>query len=99
VDGFEVSSELGRVAITQSHTRRRGNRIEAKVNREMWKRAVVGAVGALRRPFSSEGGGISSAVNSMLLRSLKDHYLEVSKMNMPPVRSLSLCLLGFYFRV
>ncbi|XP_068485698.1 mitochondrial acidic protein MAM33 isoform X2 [Phaseolus vulgaris] len=50
----------------------------------MWKRAVVGAVGALRRPFSSEGGGISSAVNSMLLRSLKDHYLEVSKMNMPP---------------
>ncbi|KAK7372017.1 hypothetical protein VNO80_05385 [Phaseolus coccineus] len=50
----------------------------------MWKRAVVGAVGALRRPFSSERGGISPAVNSMLLRSLKDHYLEVSKMNMPP---------------
>ncbi|BAT80706.1 mitochondrial acidic protein MAM33 [Vigna umbellata] len=50
----------------------------------MWKRAVVGAVGALRRPFSSEGGGISTAVNSMLLRSLKDHYQEVAKMNMPP---------------
>ncbi|WVY89296.1 hypothetical protein V8G54_034810 [Vigna mungo] len=50
----------------------------------MWKRAVVGAVGALRRPFSSEGGGISTAVKSMLLRSLKDHYQEVAKMNMPP---------------
>ncbi|XP_027939282.1 mitochondrial acidic protein mam33 [Vigna unguiculata] len=50
----------------------------------MWKRAVVGAVGALRRPFSSEGGGISPAVNSMLLRSLKEHYQEVAKMNMPP---------------
>nr|KYP73416.1 hypothetical protein KK1_006041 [Cajanus cajan] len=50
----------------------------------MWKRALVGAVGALRRPFSSGGGGISSAVNSMILRSLKDHYLEVAKMNMPP---------------
>lgn len=54
----------------------------------MWKRAVVGAVGALRRPFSSEGGGISPAVNSMLLRSLKDHYQEVAKMNMPPVSAL-----------
>jgi len=58
----------------------------------MWKRAVVGAVGALRRPFSSEGGGISPAVNSMLLRSLKEHYQEVAKMNMPPVSSLSLSL-------
>ncbi|CAJ1971409.1 unnamed protein product [Sphenostylis stenocarpa] len=50
----------------------------------MWKRASVAAIGALRRPFSSRGSGISPAVNSLLLRSLKDHYLEVSKMNMPP---------------
>nr|XP_025620784.1 uncharacterized protein LOC112712182 isoform X2 [Arachis hypogaea] len=61
----------------------------------MWKRAFVGAAtaAALRRPFpslirsatsSSSSNSISSAVNSMLLRSLKDHYLEVAKMNMPP---------------
>lgn len=28
--------------------------------------------------------GVSSAVNSIILRSLKDHYLEVSKMTPPP---------------
>ncbi|XP_027333367.1 uncharacterized protein LOC113848167 isoform X2 [Abrus precatorius] len=53
----------------------------------MWKRSLVGAVGALRRPYSSGGRGatnISPAVNSMILRSLKDHYMEISKMNMPP---------------
>ncbi|CAL0307398.1 unnamed protein product [Lupinus luteus] len=54
----------------------------------MWKRALLGAAAAtLRRPFVSSvrsSSTISSAVNSMLLRSLKDHYLEVSKMNLPP---------------
>ncbi|XP_028784009.1 mitochondrial acidic protein mam33 isoform X1 [Neltuma alba] len=56
----------------------------------MLKRAFVGAVGvaaALRHPCLSatrHAGTLSSAVNSMLLRSLKDHYLEVAKMTMPP---------------
>ncbi|KAK7300062.1 hypothetical protein RJT34_10894 [Clitoria ternatea] len=53
----------------------------------MWKRGLVGAAGAFRRPCTSGVRGattISSAVNSMLLRSLKDHYMEVAKMNMPP---------------
>jgi len=67
----------------------------------MWKRGLVGAVGGLRRPYSSGGGGISSSVNSMLLRSLKDHYQEVAKMNMPPVSSLShsVFVLGFRHRM
>ncbi|KAK1270159.1 hypothetical protein QJS04_geneDACA012944 [Acorus gramineus] len=30
------------------------------------------------------GGGLSSAVNSILLRSLKEHYFEVSQMKPPP---------------
>ncbi|CAH2042913.1 unnamed protein product [Thlaspi arvense] len=33
---------------------------------------------------SSAAEGMSSAVNSILLRSLKEHYLEVSKMTPPP---------------
>lgn len=62
----------------------------------MWKRGLVGAVGALRRAGTSRPryyATMSSAVDSMILRSLKDHYMEVSKMNMPPVlHSLSLSL-------
>ncbi|XP_057441163.1 mitochondrial acidic protein MAM33 [Lotus japonicus] len=53
----------------------------------MWKRGLVGAVGALRRAGTSRPryyATMSSAVDSMILRSLKDHYMEVSKMNMPP---------------
>ncbi|KAK4285341.1 hypothetical protein QN277_002049 [Acacia crassicarpa] len=56
----------------------------------MLKRALAGTVGvaaALRRPClttTRHAGTLSSAVNSMLLRSLKDHYLEVAKMTMPP---------------
>ncbi|KAK7276852.1 hypothetical protein RIF29_17998 [Crotalaria pallida] len=55
----------------------------------MWKRAIIGAA-TLRRQCvsssvrSSSSSSISSAVDSMLLRSLKDHYLEVSKLNLPP---------------
>lgn len=33
---------------------------------------------------SSSSASVSSAVNSILLRSLKEHYLEVSKMTAPP---------------
>lgn len=57
--------------------------------KKMWKRGLLGAVGALRRtPISGVRGAatISSAVDSMILRSLKDHYMEVAKMNMPPVK-------------
>ncbi|CAI8586882.1 unnamed protein product [Vicia faba] len=53
----------------------------------MWKRTLLGAVGAIHhtRSLSTRGGAtISSAVDSMILRSLKDHYMEVAKMNMPP---------------
>ncbi|XP_026663210.2 uncharacterized protein LOC103714423 isoform X2 [Phoenix dactylifera] len=55
----------------------------------MWHRAfVVGGGGAAlpwrslaRRSLSS---GTSAAVDSIILRSLKEHYLEVSKMTPPP---------------
>ncbi|KAI4306106.1 hypothetical protein L6164_029414 [Bauhinia variegata] len=56
----------------------------------MWKRAfagVFGAAAALRLQSLSgtrHASSISSVVNSMLLRSLKEHYLEVAKMTMPP---------------
>ena len=64
---------------------------------KMWRKTLS----ALRQPclsiacrrHSSTNTTVSSAVNSMLLRSLKDHYLEVSKMVPPPViTSLSLSL-------
>ncbi|CAH8274579.1 unnamed protein product [Arabidopsis lyrata] len=58
----------------------------------MWRR-VIGNVAVrrqLHRALSSKSGGsgksgnVSAAVDSMLLRSLKEHYLEVSKMTPPP---------------
>lgn len=61
-------------------------------------RRVIGNVAVrrqLQRTLSSKSGGnrkagdVSAAVDSMLLRSLKEHYLEVSKMTPPPVRSSS----------
>lgn len=49
----------------------------------MWRKATASGFGALnhlcRRHSSS-----SAVINSMLLRSLKEHYLEVSKMTPPP---------------
>lgn len=74
----------------------------------MWRR-VIGNVAVrhqLQRTFSSKAGGIgkggdvSAAVDSMILRSLKEHYLEVSKMTPPPVRpsSLSLTILCLFPR-
>ncbi|XP_034703046.1 mitochondrial acidic protein MAM33 isoform X2 [Vitis riparia] len=56
----------------------------------MWSRARRGCGGwrvlQARRMISSRPPpvSVSSAVNSMLLRSLRDHYLEVSKMTPPP---------------
>ncbi|KAF3954007.1 hypothetical protein CMV_020601 [Castanea mollissima] len=59
----------------------------------MWRKTFAAATSlALRQPclsiagrrHSSTNTTVSSAVNSMLLRSLKDHYLEVSKMVPPP---------------
>ncbi|XP_042047495.1 mitochondrial acidic protein MAM33 [Salvia splendens] len=47
-----------------------------------WRKALVCAAQRLvSRPFSSTA---SYTVNSIILRSLKDHYLEVSKMTPPP---------------
>ncbi|CAA3005179.1 mitochondrial acidic MAM33 [Olea europaea subsp. europaea] len=59
----------------------------------MWRRALVCAGGELHqllRPWrtfacrSSSSASSVAAVNSILLRSLKDHYVEVSKMTPPP---------------
>jgi len=59
----------------------------------MWKRGLFTAVGALRHRTTPSGvrgaATMSSAVDTMVLRSLKEHYMEVAKMNMPPVLSLS----------
>ncbi|XP_052204489.1 uncharacterized protein At2g39795, mitochondrial-like isoform X3 [Diospyros lotus] len=66
----------------------------------MWRRAVLTSAAKCalqlqcmilsRRSSSSTSRSsswtsISSAVNSILLRSLKEHYLEISKMTPPPV--------------
>ncbi|XP_057476723.1 mitochondrial acidic protein MAM33 [Actinidia eriantha] len=53
----------------------------------MWRQVAKGALQpwsmiASRR--SSSSSSVSSTVNSILLRSLKEHYLEVSKMTPPP---------------
>ncbi|KAL6952346.1 hypothetical protein U1Q18_014926 [Sarracenia purpurea var. burkii] len=56
----------------------------------MWRQVFAGARGALQPccmiacRWSSSSPSVSSAVNSILLRSLKEHYLEVSKMTPPP---------------
>ncbi|XP_027111231.1 uncharacterized protein [Coffea arabica] len=62
----------------------------------MWRKALVSYAGGvlLKQPWwrtiaarlssSSKATSSSVAVNSILLRSLKDHYLEVSKMTPPP---------------
>lgn len=78
----------------------------------MWRTATARATGALlrspsqsitRTPFRHYSSGSSNpspstVVNSMILRSLKEHYTEVSKMAPPPVRNpiyISLSL-GFH---
>jgi len=75
--------------------------------REMWKRVFREAIA--RQPWSTitskrwsstSPTSISAAVDTLLLRSLKEHYLQVSKMNPPPVREHKLylkTLLGFCF--
>ncbi|KAL7147043.1 hypothetical protein ABFS83_06G081600 [Erythranthe nasuta] len=58
----------------------------------MWRKALSCAGGALQRRVSQAWRTIpyrcsstaSVTVNSIILRSLKDHYLEVSKMTPPP---------------
>ncbi|XP_062175134.1 uncharacterized protein At2g39795, mitochondrial [Alnus glutinosa] len=54
----------------------------------MWRKPLAAATGrALRHPWRTttfrQSTTASSAVNSLLLRSLKDHYLEVSRMSPP----------------
>lgn len=53
----------------------------------MWRKLLAGA-GAAPGPWRMiaycRSTSVSSAVDSMLLRSLKEHYLEVSKMTPPP---------------
>ncbi|XP_017216498.1 uncharacterized protein At2g39790, mitochondrial [Daucus carota subsp. sativus] len=56
----------------------------------MWKRAGMKAILQpwrilASRPASTKStANVSSAVNSMILQSLKEHYFEVSKMTPPP---------------
>ncbi|KAA8534605.1 hypothetical protein F0562_032136 [Nyssa sinensis] len=53
----------------------------------MWRKVLAGAGFALqpwRTTAYRRSSSVSSAVNSILLRSLKEHYLEVSKMTPPP---------------
>ncbi|XP_050235299.1 uncharacterized protein At2g39795, mitochondrial [Mercurialis annua] len=58
----------------------------------MWKRALfrqpvwrmLSSRSSTTTTNSSSSTTISSAVDSILLRSLKEHYLEVSRMNPPP---------------
>ncbi|KAE9465448.1 hypothetical protein C3L33_02651, partial [Rhododendron williamsianum] len=53
----------------------------------MWRQALGGAMQPWRvivSRRSSSSSSVSSAVNSILLRSLKEHYLEISKMTPPP---------------
>ncbi|PQM42383.1 mitochondrial acidic protein MAM33 [Prunus yedoensis var. nudiflora] len=59
----------------------------------MWRKAIATTargVGALHHPWRTTAHGHSTAVspsdavNSILLRSLKEHYLDVTKMNPPP---------------
>ncbi|XP_077242992.1 mitochondrial glycoprotein family protein [Tasmannia lanceolata] len=55
----------------------------------MWKRvftsgSVSGALHPRRTLATGRSSSVSSAVDSILLRSLKEHYLEVSKMTPPP---------------
>ncbi|GFP96400.1 uncharacterized protein at2g39795 mitochondrial [Phtheirospermum japonicum] len=58
----------------------------------MWRKTLVCAGGSLHRRLlqpwltiaSRSSSTASYTVNSMILRSLKDHYLEVSKMTPPP---------------
>ncbi|KAL9660892.1 hypothetical protein QQ045_025711 [Rhodiola kirilowii] len=51
----------------------------------MWRRGASVAVGALHQHgWFRRSSSVSSVVDSMLLRSLKEHYLEASKMTPPP---------------
>ncbi|THG21647.1 uncharacterized protein At2g39795, mitochondrial-like [Camellia sinensis] len=50
----------------------------------MWRQAFGGALQPWRMIASRRSSSVSSAVNSMLIRSLKEHYFEVSKMTPPP---------------
>ena len=53
----------------------------------MLRRAAPTAAAICRRAASTSASPSSTAVNSILLRSLKEHYLEVSKMAPPPKTS------------
>ncbi|KAJ0557426.1 hypothetical protein HanIR_Chr07g0325021 [Helianthus annuus] len=77
----------------------------------MWRTAMARATGAIRlqlteittTPFHRTYSP-SAVINSMILRSLKEHYTEVSKMAPPPVRShlnpsLSRVLRGLIFKI
>ncbi|KAM7463772.1 hypothetical protein LguiA_031893 [Lonicera macranthoides] len=50
----------------------------------MWKNSLAGVLQPFRMLAYRQSSSVSSAVNSILLRSLKEHYHEVSKMTPPP---------------
>lgn len=92
----------------RNEVRQGSGEISADFDRNMWRRLVSG--GHLRllpcrsvprrsaAAASAASPTVSAAVNSILLRSLKEHYLEVSKMTPPPVR-LFLSKLRFSLRL
>lgn len=53
--------------------------------KQMWRRSIAIALQPWGVLSSRRSSSVSSVVNSMLLRSLKEHYQEVSKMSPPPV--------------
>lgn len=86
---------------------RSGREEERRKTMSMWKKVFKESV--VRQPWrmiasrrsstSRTTTNISAAIDSFLLRSLKEHYLEVSKMNPPPVIKYSIPSLSFSLSV
>lgn len=55
---------------------------------DMWRRSLSSAALASAHRLLSSSASSAAAVDSLILRSLKEHYLEVSKMSPPPVLPL-----------
>ncbi|KAH1114817.1 hypothetical protein J1N35_008195 [Gossypium stocksii] len=51
---------------------------------QSWRLIATRGAAAGNGKHASTSAPVAAAVNSLLLRSLKEHYLEVSKMNPPP---------------
>ncbi|KAF8397998.1 hypothetical protein HHK36_016924 [Tetracentron sinense] len=60
------------------------SKLSKEENKGMWKKIVAGAQSPWNMIANRRATNVSSAVDSILLRSLKEHYLEASKMTPPP---------------